>query len=124
WNVPQGGGVAAVTCLLHSNPRLYPRPEVFDGRRFLKAKTSPFAYTPFGGGARRCLGAAFALYEMKLVLATLIDELDLELLDRSVQPTRQNVTIGPKGGVRMRVVGRRSPALVPPRARPAAAVSA
>jgi cytochrome P450 len=113
WNIPRGGGVAAVTSLLHADPKLYPRPQVFDGRRFLKLKTSPFAYTPFGGGARRCLGAAFALYEMKLVLATMIDELELELLDRSVQPARQNVTIGPKGGVRMRVIGRRSPALVP-----------
>jgi cytochrome P450 len=124
WTVPRGAGVAAVTSLLHSDPKIYPRPEVFDGRRFLKTKPSPFAYTPFGGGSRRCLGAAFALYEMKLVLAALLDELDLELIDRDVQPTRQNVTIGPKGGVRMRVIARRSPALVSSRPRPAVAVSA
>jgi cytochrome P450 len=107
WSVPKRGGVAVVTALLHANPDLYPRPEVFDARRFLGARPSPFEYTPFGGGARRCLGAAFAMYEMKLVLATLLGDVDLELIDRQVAPTRQNVTIGPKGGVRVRVVGRR-----------------
>jgi hypothetical protein len=46
---------------------------------------------------------------MKLVLATLLEEWDLELLDRNVEPGRQNVTIGPKGGVRMRVLRARRP---------------
>jgi cytochrome P450 len=104
WTVPAGAGVAVVTALLHADPKLYPDPVAFDPRRFVGAKPSPFAYTPFGGGSRRCVGAAFASYEMKLVLATLLDEWDLELLDRDVEPGRQNVTIGPKGGVRMRVL--------------------
>jgi cytochrome P450 family 110 len=107
WRIPQRAGVAVVTALLHADPDLYPRPEVFDARRFLGARPSPFEYTPFGGGARRCLGAAFAMYEMKLVLATLLHDVDLELVDRHVRPTRQNVTIGPKGGVRVRVLSRR-----------------
>lgn len=107
WTLPAGAGVSVVTALLHGDPRLYPRPEVFDARRFLGARPSPHEYTPFGGGARRCLGAAFALYEMKLVLATLLSDLELELLDRDVRPSRQNVTMGPKGGVRMRVKERR-----------------
>ncbi len=107
WMVPPGTGVAAITALLHADPRLYPRPDVFDARRFLGAKPSPFEYTPFGGGSRRCLGAAFAMYEMKLVLATLLRDLELEVLDRDIPPARQNVTIGPKGGVRVRVRARR-----------------
>jgi cytochrome P450 family 110 len=107
WTVPAGCGVSVVAALLHSDPKLYPRPEVFDERRFLDAKPSPFEYTPFGGGGRRCLGAAFAIYEMKLVLATLLNEMDLALLERDVVPARRNVTIGPKGGVRMRVLQRR-----------------
>jgi cytochrome P450 len=108
WTIPAGVGVAVVTSLLHADPKLYPRPEVFDPRRFIGTKPSPFAYTPFGGGSRRCLGAAFALYEMKLVLATLLADWDLELVDHDVKPGRQNVTIGPKGGVRMRVLSARS----------------
>jgi cytochrome P450 len=109
WTIPRGAGVAVLAALLHNDPKLYPRPEVFDARRFIRSKPSPFAYTPFGGGARRCLGAAFALYEMKLVLATLLDDFELELLDREVRPVRQNLTMGPKGGVRMRLVARRTP---------------
>lgn len=108
WTVPAGCGVSVATALLHSDPKLYPRPAVFDARRFLDAKPSPFEYTPFGGGGRRCLGAAFAIYEMKLVLATLLNDMDLDLLDRDVPPTRQNITIGPKGGVNMRFLRRRS----------------
>jgi cytochrome P450 len=107
WTIPAGAGVAVVTSLLHADPKLYPDPDTFDPRRFQRAKPSPFAYTPFGGGSRRCLGAAFALYEMKLVLATVLRDWDLELVDRDVKPGRQNITIGPRGGVRMRVVGRR-----------------
>jgi cytochrome P450 len=107
WTIPRGAGVAVLAALMHNDPKLYPRPEVFDGRRFLRHKPSPFAYTPFGGGARRCLGAAFALYEMKLVLATLLDDFDMELLDHEVRPVRQNLTMGPKGGIRMKVLKRR-----------------
>jgi cytochrome P450 len=108
WTVPAGAGVAVLTTLLHSNASLYPRPNVFDARRFLDTKVSPFTYTPFGGGGRRCLGAAFAMYEMKLALATMLGDFELELIDRDVVPARQNLTIGPKGGVRMRVNRRRA----------------
>jgi cytochrome P450 len=104
WTLPVGVGVAVATSLLHADPTIYPRPEAFDARRFLRTKPSPFAYTPFGGGSRRCLGAAFALYEMKLVLATLLQDWELELVDRDVPPARQNITIGPRGGVRMRTL--------------------
>ena len=63
---------------------------------------------PFGGGPRRCVGAAFALFEMKLVLATILRELELELeLQGPPTPVRRNLTMAPKGGVRMRVRRRR-----------------
>jgi cytochrome P450 len=109
WTVPAGLGVAVVTSLLHADPKIYPRAEAFEARRFLGTKPSPFAYTPFGGGSRRCLGAAFALYEMKLVLATLLRDWELELVDRDVVPARQNITIGPRGGVHMRTIRARGP---------------
>jgi cytochrome P450 len=107
YTIPAGGGVSATIAAMHASPRLYPRPDEFDARRFLGNKPPMFGYAPFGGGARRCLGAAFATYEMKLVLATLLTAFDFELLDRDVVPFRRNVTMGPKGGVRMRVLARR-----------------
>ena len=106
--VPAGMGVAVTTCTMHMSPALYPRATEFDGKRFLGVKPSPFSYAPFGGGARRCLGAAFAMYEMKLVLATMLTSFEFELLDRDVVPFRRNLTMGPKGGVRMRVRSRRA----------------
>ncbi len=107
YELPVRAGVGVTTRTLHANARLYPDPDAFVARRFLGAKPSPFGYAPFGGGSRRCLGAAFAMYEMKLVLATLLASFDLELLDRNAAPVRRNITMGPRGGVRMRVAGRR-----------------
>jgi cytochrome P450 len=108
YTLPAGTGIGVTIRTLHANPALYPEPERFVARRFVGAKPSPFGYAPFGGGSRRCLGAAFATYEMKLVLATLLRTFDFALLDRDVVPFRRNVTMGPRGGVRVRVLGRRA----------------
>jgi len=81
----------------------------FRPERFLEGKPKPHEYLPFGGGSRRCIGAAFSHYESCLALATVLREFDLELLERGEVPvSRRNVTLGPKGGVRMRMRGRRS----------------
>ena len=63
---------------------------------------------PFGGGHRRCIGAAFASYEMAIVLGTILKQYQLELVDlKPVVPKRRNVTIGPSTGVPIRVVANR-----------------
>ncbi len=96
------------TRTLHANPSFYPSPGEFVARRFLGTKPPLFGYAPFGGGSRRCLGAAFAMYEMKLVLATLLTTFDLALVDRNAVPMRRNITMGPRGGspdVRPRAAG-------------------
>jgi cytochrome P450 len=103
YTLPANAGVGVTTSTVHVDPRNYPRPREFVARRFLGTKPPMFGYAPFGGGARRCLGAAFAMYEMKLVLATLLTSFELELLDRNVVAFRRNITMGPKGGVRVRV---------------------
>jgi cytochrome P450 len=108
YEVPAGAGVGVTTHTLHMNPRLYPNPHEFDAKRFLEARPPMFGYAPFGGGSRRCLGAAFATYEMKLVLATLLTTFDFALLDQNVVPFRRNLTMAPRGGIRMRVLGRRA----------------
>ena len=103
YALPAKTGVGVTTRALHANPELYPKPNEFVARRFLGVKPPLFGYAPFGGGSRRCLGAAFATYEMKLVLATLLATFDLTLLDRNAVPFRRNLTMGPRGGIRMRV---------------------
>ena len=82
--------------LLHYNTDVWESPESFDPDRFVKKKLSPYDFAPYGGGARRCIGAAFATHAMKIVIGTLISNARLELerpLD--VFPSVTNITMGP-----------------------------
>ena len=94
--------------LTHRRADLYPEPDQFKPERFLERQFSPYEYLPFGGGNRRCIGAALALYEMKLVLAAILLRFDLTLADsRPVKPVRRGLTIAPAGGVKMVLKGLR-----------------
>ncbi len=73
WRVPQGYSVMVSLNQLHENREMFPPdPERFDPQRFLDAKPNTFAWVPFGGGTRRCIGAAFANMEMDVVLRTVL----------------------------------------------------
>src|SRR5262249_42003886 len=72
---PAGIVVGPSIYLTHHNPRIWPDPERFDPKRFLDGKPTPYEFFPFGGGVRRCIGMAFALYEMQVVLATVLSRL-------------------------------------------------
>ena len=114
YHLPKGTGIAVATTLLHARPDIYPEPHRFKPERFLERKFSPFEYTPFGGGARRCLGAAFATYEMKIVLGTILAHHRLVLAEPGeVRPSRRNVVLGPATGVRVTLIGPRSPNVTP-----------
>jgi cytochrome P450 family 110 len=90
--------------LTHQREDIYPEPQKFKPERFLTRQFSPYEFLPFGGGNRRCLGYAFALLEMKLVLGTILSHVELELLDnRPLQAARRGFTFTPAGGVKMRV---------------------
>ncbi|WP_437562719.1 cytochrome P450 [Sorangium sp. So ce542] len=98
--LPPGTGVAPCILLVHHRPELYPEPSRFRPERFLERKYSPFEYLPFGGGNRRCIGAAFAMFEMKIVLGVALSAWEFRLLDeRPPRPVRRNLTLGPAGGV-------------------------
>lgn len=92
--------------LTHHREDIYPDPKRFKPERFLERQFSPFEYLPFGGSNRRCIGAAFALFEMKLVLATILLRYELKLAsNRPVKPTRRGLTIAPPANMRMVVTG-------------------
>ncbi|MEO0970942.1 MAG: cytochrome P450, partial [Cyanobacteria bacterium J06639_18] len=76
----------------------------FKPERFLERKFSPYEYLPFGGGSRRCLGSAFAMFEMKLVLVTILSKYSLKLAQkRPVKAVRRGIVFTPSGGVRLTV---------------------
>jgi cytochrome P450 len=102
FTVPAGTMISTSVLLLHDRDDLYPEPRRFRPDRFLTRKFSPFELIPFGGGPRRCIGAAFAMYEMKLVLATLLRAYRFRLVkDAPVRCVRRGITMGPKGGIPM-----------------------
>jgi cytochrome P450 len=104
--LPAGTGVAAAIGIAHFREETYPEPLQFRPERFLERKFSPFEYLPFGGGARRCLGAAVAAYEMRLVLGTIMGRFHLRLA--SQKPDHGKVraaNVGPAGRVELVVEG-------------------
>ncbi len=105
FELPAGCGIAAAAVLAHYHPETYPEPDAFRPQRFEERSFSPFEYFPFGGGHRRCIGAAFAMHEMAIVLASWLRQNDFELLEkRPVVPSRRNVTMGPSTGIAMRML--------------------
>jgi cytochrome P450 family 135 len=75
--LPAGVTVAPSIYLLHRRPDVYPDPRAFRPERFLERPPGTYTWIPFGGGVRRCLGASFAQFEMKVVLRELVSRLDI-----------------------------------------------
>jgi cytochrome P450 len=106
--LPAGTDVTAAIWLTHTNPDLYPEPLAFRPERFLEAAPETYAWIPYGGGIRRCLGAAFAEFEMRIVLREVITRCDLRKVDPTPEKTgRRNITFSPRAGTPVVVKSRR-----------------
>lgn len=118
WHLPPGTFIYVDGVAMHHDPELYPEPHRFNPDRFVGVKPETYAWIPFGGGRRRCVGAAFAHLEMDVVLRTLL--LNVELVPTTEPGERWNfrgVAFAPAKGGRARIRSRASVALVAPRDR-------
>ncbi|WP_341530409.1 cytochrome P450 [Nostoc sp. UHCC 0302] len=90
--------------LTHQRQDLYSQPKQFQPERFLEKQYSPYEFFPFGGGARTCIGAALAVFEMKLLLATILSNYQLTLVKKQPeQPKFEGLMCYPASGVKMRI---------------------
>jgi cytochrome P450 len=106
YEVPKGSLVTVMTYALHRDPRFFDNPETFDPDRFAagwEERIPRYAYLPFGGGPRVCIGNGFAMVEARLILATIAQRYRLSLEpNQQIVPT-QLVTVRPRNGVRMKL---------------------
>jgi cytochrome P450 len=99
WHYEPGVCLLANTYLVHHDPGIYPEPYTFRPERFIEESPGTYTWIPFGGGRRRCLGASFALLEMKTVLRELLRCYDLEPgVDGAELSRRRSITISPRLG--------------------------
>jgi cytochrome P450 len=106
WVIPRGDSIIVGIGHIHGNPDVFPEPERFDPQRFIGTKPAA-AWIPFGGGTRRCVGAAFANMEMDVVLRTVLRHFTIEVSDAPDERWHsRGVAFVPKDGGRV-VVRRR-----------------
>jgi cytochrome P450 len=96
--LPEGTVLMPCIYLLHHEPELYSDPEEFDPERFLDEVPGTYTWIPFGGGIRRCVGAAFGTLEMKVVLRTMFGRLSVRAAGPPEAPVRRSVSLAPRRG--------------------------
>jgi cytochrome P450 family 138 len=107
WVIPRGDSIIVGIGQIHANPDVFPDPDRFDPGRFIGTKPTALSWIPFGGGTRRCVGAAFANMEMDVVLRTVLRHLTIETTDAPDEDWHcRGVAFTPKDGGRV-VVRRR-----------------
>jgi cytochrome P450 len=108
YGVPADTAIAISILLVHHRENLYPNPSAFRPERWLDRKPGTYEWLPFGGGTRRCLGAALAMAEQRIVLREMARRLDIEADDlKPERPVHRNVTMLPARGGRVRIRSRR-----------------
>lgn len=99
FEYPPGVALLASGHLVHHDPDIYPDPFAFRPERFVGSAPGTYTWIPFGGGRRRCLGASFALQEMKIVICSALERYELEPASAARERTgRRSITFSPDGG--------------------------
>jgi cytochrome P450 len=114
FTYPPGVVLLASAYLLHHDPELYPEPGAFRPERFLGTAPGTYTWIPFGGGRRRCLGASFAVQEMKVVLRAVLSRYELTAAsDRPETTRRRSITFSPTHGTVVMLHRRNAPVAAP-----------
>ena len=103
YDVPVGSIVSVAFHALHRRHDVFENADEFWPERFATAKYSPYELAPFGGGSRRCLGMPFALFEIKLVIAMILERFHVEIVQRDVRPAWRGAFLAPSKGLRVRL---------------------
>ncbi len=99
YELPAGTFVMPAIAAMHYRKDLFPNPEEFRPERFLDGKPDTYVWIPFGGGVRRCIGAAFAEYEMRIVLRAILERAELSAPDPKPEKVKvRNITLAPGKG--------------------------
>ncbi|MBJ7245000.1 MAG: cytochrome P450, partial [Solirubrobacteraceae bacterium] len=101
-----GTRVAPAIILVHLRDDIYPEPFEFRPERFIETAPGTYTWIPFGGGMRRCVGSAFALFEMRAVLRAVLTSFEIEAVGGPERIARRSLTIVPDHGGRVRLVRR------------------
>jgi cytochrome P450 len=108
WDLPEGIRVYPGIALVHHREDLYPEPERFRPERFTEDQAEAYTWLPFGGGIRRCIGAALAQAEMAEVLRAIFTRVELAAVRPEPDPVvLKGITLAPKHGAPVRVVAKR-----------------
>jgi cytochrome P450 len=104
YQLQPGTIVVGSIYLTHHREDIYPEHEKFRPERFLEKQFSPYEFLPFGGGARRCIGLAFAQMEMKLILAKVLKTWSMKLVDtHEIKPQRRGLVTGPNAAINLQI---------------------
>jgi cytochrome P450 len=107
YTLPVGVRVMPCIYLVHRRAELYPEPERFLPDRWLGVKPDPYTWLPFGGGTRRCIGMAFAMFEMRVVLRSILARTRLRSAGAPARMVPRGLTFAPSDRTRVVVVDRR-----------------
>jgi cytochrome P450 family 135 len=115
YRVPAGSDISPAIYLTHTRPDLYPEPHSFKPERFIDGEAETYSWIPFGGGVRRCLGASFAEFEMRIVLREVLGRCRLKAASGRPEGIKhRNVTLSPKRGTPVVLLERRPAAEAAP----------
>ncbi len=106
YRIPAGSVVALSPYVVHRDPTRWDDPDRFNPKRFLsggETERKPFAYFPFGGGPRLCIGGGFSMMEAKMVVASVVQNFQLELTGESAVQPEALITLRPRNGLKMRL---------------------